>query len=68
MKWIFGDKQCHFLLLHQDNIVVFLANVEQHLGMLLMVQQDFKADLSKWCFFQQELHYLGHVISDQRHL
>lgn len=70
MQRIFGDQQCQSLLLYLDDIVVFSSTVEQHLERLDVVlgrlqQQGLKAKLSKCAFFQQEVRYLGHVISDK---
>lgn len=70
MQRIFGDQQCQSLLLYLDDIVVFSSTVEQHLERLEAVlgrlqQEGLKAKLAKCAFFQQEVHYLGHVISDK---
>lgn len=50
--------------------MVFSSSVSQHLERLELVLQQLqrgglKAKLSKCVFFQQEVKYLGHVISDQ---
>ena len=68
MQRIFGDKQCQSLLLYLDDIVVFSSTFQQHLERLEVVLQrlqheGLKAKLSKCSFFQQEVRYLGHVIS-----
>ncbi|KAJ8011835.1 hypothetical protein DPEC_G00062410 [Dallia pectoralis] len=70
MQPMFGDQQCQSLLLYLDDIVVFSSTVEQHLARLDIVlgrlkQQGLKAKLSKCVFFQQEVRYLGHVISSK---
>ncbi|KAG5286804.1 hypothetical protein AALO_G00018970 [Alosa alosa] len=70
MQRIFGDQQCQSLLLYLDDIVVFSSTVQQHLERLDVVlgrlqQEGLKVKLSKCAFFQQEVRYLGHVISDQ---
>lgn len=70
MQRIFGDQQCQSLLLYLDDIVVFSSTVQQHLERLDVVlgrlqREGLKAKLSKCSFFQREVHYLGHVISDQ---
>lgn len=70
MQRIFGDQQCQSLLLYLDDIVVFSSTVRQHLERLDVVlgrlqNEGLKAKLSKCHFFQREVHYLGHVISDQ---
>lgn len=68
MQRIFGDQQCQSLLLYLDDIVVFSSTFRQHLERLEVVLQrlrkeGLKAKLSKCSFFQQEVSYLGHVIS-----
>lgn len=70
MQRIFGDQQYQSLLLYLDDIVVFSSTVEQHLERLRLVldrlkQQGLKVKLPKCAFFQQEVRYLGHVISNQ---
>lgn len=70
MQRIFGDQQCQSLQLYLDDIVVFSSTVEQHLERLEVVlgrlqQENLKAKLAKCAFFQKEVRYLGHVISDQ---
>lgn len=68
MQQIFGDQQCHSVLLYVDDIAVFSSNVEQHLERLTVVlgwlqHQGLKVKLSKCSFFQKEVCYLEHVIS-----
>ena len=68
MERVFGDQSLQSLLLYLDDIVVFSASFEQHLGRLQMVlerlrQHNLKLKLSKCRFFAQEVRYLGHVIS-----
>lgn len=70
MQRLFGDQQCQSLLLYLDDIVVFSSTVEQHLERLEVVlrrlqEQGLKAKLAKCAFFQREVRYLGHVVSDQ---
>lgn len=70
MQQLFVDQQCQSLLLYLDDIVVFSSTVEQHLERLEVVLerlqgQGFKANLEKCGFFQREVRYLGHVVSDQ---
>lgn len=70
MQRIFGDQQCQSLLLYLDDIVVFSGSVKQHLERLGVVlsrleQEGLKVKLSKCAFFQQQVRYLGHVISNQ---
>lgn len=70
MQRLFGDQQCRSLLLYLDDIVVFSSTVEQHLERLEVVlkrlqSENLKVKLSKCAFFQRQVHYLGHVISDK---
>ncbi|XP_065325766.1 uncharacterized protein LOC135932296 [Pelmatolapia mariae] len=70
MQRLFGDQQCQSLLLYLDDIVIFSSTVQQHLERLDVVlgrlqQEGLKAKLAKCAFFQREVRYLGHVISDQ---
>ncbi|KAL7857047.1 hypothetical protein SRHO_G00159460 [Serrasalmus rhombeus] len=68
MERIFGDERFQSLLLYLDDIVVFSSSFESHLQRLDMVlgrlqQHNLKLKLEKCHFFQDEVHYLGHVIS-----
>lgn len=70
MERIFSDESFQSVLLYLDDVSVFSSTVEQHLGRLEKVLQQFqrhglKVKLSKCCFFQQEVRYLGHVISSE---
>lgn len=70
MQRMFGDQQCHSVLLYLDDIVVFSSTVAQHLQRLEMVltrlqAEGLKAKLAKCAFFKPEVRYLGHVISQQ---
>ena len=70
MQRMFGDQQGQSLLLYLDDIVVYSSSVEQHLQRLEMVlgrlqKEGLKAKLEKCAFFQQEVGYLGHVISSK---
>lgn len=70
MQRMFGDQQCQSLLLYLDDIVVYSSSVNQHLQRLELVlgrlhQEGLKVKLEKCAFFQQEVSYLGHVISSQ---
>ncbi|KAJ8014292.1 hypothetical protein DPEC_G00038740 [Dallia pectoralis] len=69
MQRIFGDQQHQSLLLYLDDIVVF-STIQQHLERLEVVlsrlqQENLKAKLTKCVFFQKEVRYLGHVISNE---
>ncbi|XP_039528746.1 uncharacterized protein LOC120479938 [Pimephales promelas] len=68
MERIFGDQSFQSLLLYLDDVIVFSTTIEQHLQRLELVldrlrQQNLKIKLSKCCFFQPEVRYLGHVVS-----
>uniref|UniRef100_A0A3B1IT31 Gypsy retrotransposon integrase-like protein 1 n=1 Tax=Astyanax mexicanus TaxID=7994 RepID=A0A3B1IT31_ASTMX len=68
MQRMFGDQQYQSLLLYLDDIIVFSSSVSQHLQRLEVVlgrlqKEGLKAKLEKCVFFQQEVSYLGHVIS-----
>ncbi|RXN18313.1 Transposon Ty3-I Gag-Pol poly [Labeo rohita] len=70
MERIFSDESFQSVLLYLDDVIVFSSTVEQHLERLERVLQRFqhhglKVKLSKCCFFQKEVRYLGHVISSE---
>ena len=69
MERIFGDQSFQSLLLYLDDVVVFSTSVKQHLQRLELVLQrlqkeNLKVKLSKCCFFQKQVKYLGHVVSE----
>lgn len=70
MQRMFGDQQGQSLLLYLDDIIIYSSSVEQHLQRLEMVldrlqREGLKAKPEKCAFFQQQVLYLGHVISSQ---
>ncbi|XP_068607149.1 uncharacterized protein [Brachionichthys hirsutus] len=70
MQRMFGAQQGQSLLLYLDDIIIFSSSVEQHLQRLELVlcrlqKEGLKAKLEKCSFFQQEVGYLGHVISSK---
>uniref|UniRef100_A0A3B3IF94 Gypsy retrotransposon integrase-like protein 1 n=1 Tax=Oryzias latipes TaxID=8090 RepID=A0A3B3IF94_ORYLA len=70
MQRMFGEQQGQSLLLYLDDIIVFSSTIEQHLERLELVLErlqleGLKVKLAKCAFFQHQVHYLGHVISDQ---
>ncbi|XP_027133599.1 uncharacterized protein LOC109140921 [Larimichthys crocea] len=70
MQRMFGDQQCQSLLLYLDDIVVFSSSISQHLQRLEVVlsrlqRENLKVKLEKCAFFQKEVRYLGHIISNQ---
>lgn len=69
MQHMFSDQQDQSLLLYL-NVIIFSSSVEQHLQRLEMVlgqlqREGLKAKAEKCAFFQQQVSYLGHVISNQ---
>ena len=70
MERMFGDQRFQSVLLYLDDIIVFSSTVRQHLERLEEVfsrldRQGLKVKLSKCHFFQKEVKYLGHVVSEQ---
>lgn len=70
MQRMFGDQQGQSLLLYLDDIIIFSSSVEQHLLRLEMVLgrlqgQGLKVKAEKCAFFQEQVSYLGHIISSQ---
>ena len=70
MERMFGDQRFQSVLLYLDDIIVFSSTVRQHLERLEEVfarldQQGLKAKLSKCHFFQKQVKYLGHIVSEQ---
>lgn len=70
MQRMFGGQQCQSLLLYLDDIVVFSSSVSQHVQRLEVVldrlhREGLKVKLAKCSFFQREVSYLGHIISDR---
>ncbi|XP_056118703.1 uncharacterized protein LOC130096084 [Rhinichthys klamathensis goyatoka] len=68
MERLFGDQRHQSVLLYLDDIIVFSSSVQQHLQRLRVVLGRLKAEglkvkLEKCAFFQEEVSYLGHVIS-----
>ena len=60
-----------FAMAYLDDIIIFSKNEEEHLKHIEIIFQKLKeAGLklkeSKCDFFKREIHYLGHLISDNR--
>lgn len=70
MEWILGTNNANPCCFIWMKSWFFSSTVEQHLKRLeetqgQLQQEGLKAKLSKCAFFQQEVRYLGHVISDK---
>jgi hypothetical protein len=62
----FPGQVCHYIL---DDIIIY-SNIEeeheQHLRMVLKVSREHNlyGKLSKCTFYQKQIHYLGHIVSE----
>lgn len=70
MERMFGDRRFQSLLLYLDDIIVFSSTIQEHLVRLEEVfvrlqQEGLKIKLNKCSFFQKQVRYLGHVVSEQ---
>lgn len=70
MERIFGDQNGQHLWLYLDDIIIFSSNTAEHLKRLELVlerlqREGIKAKLEKCRFFQTEVRYLGHLISQE---
>ena len=59
-----------FCFTYLDDILIFSTSWEEHLQHLetvfnLLKTASLKVKLSKWQFFKRNLHYPGHLISEQ---
>jgi hypothetical protein len=68
MNGVFRDYLDTFVIIFLDDILVYSRTEEeheQHLRMVLQVLRDHQlyAKLSKCSFYQERIHYLGHIIS-----
>ncbi|GAA6083783.1 uncharacterized protein LOC122335106, partial [Tachysurus ichikawai] len=68
MERLFGDQRCQSLLLYLDDVVVFfcssaLGEIGDSLGS--SGEGRTQGKVGEMCFLQDELKYLGHVISAQ---
>ena len=68
MEKVLKGRQWQTSLLYLDNVIVFSKNFESHLEWLAKVCQRFSAARlklrpEKCQLFQQEVHYLGHMVS-----
>jgi hypothetical protein len=70
MNNVFRKFLDRFVLFFIDDILIYSKNREEneeHLKLLLQVLREHQlyAKLSKCDFFQKQVHYLGHVISEE---
>jgi hypothetical protein len=68
MKGVFGEYLDKFVIVFLDDILVYSNSEEEHENHLRMVLQVLRehhlyAKLSKCSFYQEQIHYLGHIIS-----
>ena len=68
MNWVLAPLLKKCVVVFIDDILVYNKSWEDHLQhliavFLLLQQHQFKVKLSKCFFAQQQVHYLGHVIS-----
>jgi hypothetical protein len=68
MNGVFRDYLDKFVIVFLHDILVYSKSEEeheQHLRMLLQVLREHQlyAKLSKCSFYQEQIHYLGHIIS-----
>jgi hypothetical protein len=68
MNGVFRDYLDKFVIVFLDDILVYSKleeEHEQHLRMVLQVLREHQlyAKLSKCSFYQEQIHYLGHIIS-----
>ena len=59
-----------FTMAYLDDIIIFSRNEKEHLKHIEIIFQKLKAaglklKESKCDFFKREIHYLGHLISDE---
>lgn len=68
MEQMFGDQHYQSTLLYLDDVIVFSSTVDEHLSRLDLVlwrfqKEGLKVKLEKCNFLQQQVQYLGHVVS-----
>jgi hypothetical protein len=69
-EWCFGEYLDKFVIIFLDDILVYSKSEEEHehhLRIVLQVLREHQlyAKLSKCPFYQNKIHYLGHVISEE---
>ena len=70
MNTVFGDVQYKFLLIYLDDLVIYSSTFEEHLHHLEEVFKRLRAagltlKPSKCVFARSQVHFLGHVISQE---
>jgi hypothetical protein len=70
MNGIFREYLDKFVIVFLDDILIYSKSEEeheQHLRMVLQVLREHQlyAKLSKCSFYQRQIHYLGHIISEE---
>jgi hypothetical protein len=70
MNGIFRDYLDKFVIVFLDDILIYSKSEEEHekhLRMVLQVLREHQlyAKLSKCSFYQRQIHYLGHIISEE---
>jgi hypothetical protein len=70
MNGVFRNYLDKFVIVFLDDILVYSKTEEeheQHLRMVLQVLREHQLyeKLSKCCFYQRQIHYLGHIISEE---
>ena len=70
MNGVFRDYLDKFVIVFLDDILVYSKIKEEHEQHLIMVLQVLRehqlyAKLSKCSFYQKQIHYLGHIISEE---
>ena len=68
MNGVFREYLDKFVIVFLDDILIYSKSEkehEHHLRMVLQVLREHQlyAKLSKWSFYHNQIHYLGHIIS-----
>jgi hypothetical protein len=67
---VFGNYLDEFVIVFFDGILIYSKTNEEHEKHLKMVLQALRehqlyAKLSKCTFYQRQIHYLGHILSEE---
>ena len=70
MNYVFEAQIRKYVLIFMDDILVYSKSFQEHLSHLsevfqILTQHKLFAKLSKCSFAQNQIEYLGHIISDQ---